>query len=166
MSCACLFVGERGCGYASPSVRVHDFCVCPEEETPSSAVTPPSPPENAAVTPFRSPRQTLPSDPGFLSPSPPPSALSLSLFLQLLQGLWICLPPPPKHQSDCPAAGAVRGGSVDLNRTPPGGVDPHTARKVGEGEKNSPVEGGALKPRPLRGSCGGRGWHSQLRWGW
>lgn len=34
---------------------------------------------------------------------------------------------------------------MDLNRTPPGGVDPHTARKVGEGEKNSPVEVGGIE---------------------
>lgn len=63
----------------SVSVREHDFCVCPEEETPVSVLPlppPPAPhplssPENAAVTPFRSPRQTVPSDPGFLSPSHP-----------------------------------------------------------------------------------------------
>lgn len=155
MSCACLFKG-KGTEETdlSVSVRVHDFCVCPEEETHSSALPPPpaphplSPPENAAVTPFRSPRQTVPSDPGFLSPSHPhlrPKPFPISPAFS--GSLNLCRAPPPaprpKPQPSCPAAGAVRGGYVDLNRTPPGGVDPHTARKVREEEINSRVLGGA-----------------------
>lgn len=105
MSCACLFMG-KGTEETdmSVSVRVHNFCVCPEEETPSSALPPPpcrshplSPPENATVTPFRSPRQTVPSDPGFLSPSHPHLRPKLFPISPAFAGsLNLCPPLPPQ----------------------------------------------------------------------
>lgn len=62
MRVMCLFVSEEGdCGYVSAPVRVHEFCVCQEEETPqpssfslSSENTALSPVELKANTSFGS----------------------------------------------------------------------------------------------------------------